>query len=297
MTIFGSEKCSTSTLSHSTNIWRFIVTRLAPPSSKEQLVEKLPTQLSFLLEAPLYKQYKLNPDDEHWLSMLDLMYGPYDVYCIFCKDRSIFYRGSAVQLQLTPGMTTRFSLTLECKRTSNHAYYFLIALANSTIQKIGQYPSVADISIPQLVRYRALLGNERYTEFTKAVGLAAHGVGIGSYVYLRRVLESLLEDAHKEARNATGWDEDAYARSRVVEKIEQLRGYLPAFLVKNRAVYGILSKGIHELSEDECKRYFVPLKSAIELILNEHLIAMEHRKNLEEAEKGLAAIHKELAEG
>jgi hypothetical protein len=274
------------------------VTRLAPPPGKEQPVEKLPTPLNFLLETPLYKEYMVGPGNENWLSMLGVITGPLDAYCIYCKDRSLFSRDyETLQQTLSLGQYKTFSINLHCARSSSHIYHFEVRLANSAIQKIGQYPSVADISIPQLVRYRALLGNERYAEFTKAVGLAAHGVGIGSFVYLRRVLESLLEDAHEEARSSAGWDEDAYARSRVVEKIGLLRNYLPAFLVKNRAVYGILSKGIHELSEDECKRYFAPLKSAIELILNEHLIAMEHRKNLEEAEKGLAAIHKELTEG
>lgn len=46
---------------------------------------------------------------------------------------------------------------------------------------------------------------------------------------------------------------------------------LPDFLVKNRDLYGILSKGIHELSEDECLSYFDPVKAALELILDQAL--------------------------
>ena len=37
------------------------------------------------------------------------------------------------------------------------------------------------------------------------------------------------------------------------EKIVMLRTELPQFLVDNREWYGLVSKGIHELTEEECK--------------------------------------------
>ena len=37
-------------------------------------------------------------------------------------------------------------------------------------------------------------------EFTKAIGLAANGVGIGSFVYLRRIFENLVFQAFDEAK-------------------------------------------------------------------------------------------------
>ena len=38
-------------------------------------------------------------------------------------------------------------------------------------------------------------------------------------------------------------------------------------LVKNTTIYGILSKGIHELSEEECRKYFPVVKQCIYQIL------------------------------
>jgi hypothetical protein len=53
---------------------------------------------------------------------------------------------------------------------------------------------------------RQLIRNPRprtdaYREFGKAVGLGAHGVGIGAVVYLRRIIESLIEEAHQTAKS------------------------------------------------------------------------------------------------
>ena len=46
-------------------------------------------------------------------------------------------------------------------------------------------------------KYRKILGKEKYGEFGRAVGLYTHGIGIGSYVYLRRIFENLIEEAHQ----------------------------------------------------------------------------------------------------
>lgn len=264
-------------------------------TDEAQVGEIFPSPLEFLIQAPLYKSYALTPLDNSWVNGIEFIEGSLDVYCVYCNDRSLFTRQSDGSY-IPRGIGDHyFGVTLICVRNSSHSYMFRVRVEQLTIQKFGQYPSVADISIPQLVKYRSILGNERYREFTKAVGLAAHGVGIGSFVYLRRILESLIEEAHENAKLSTGWSEDAYSAGRVVEKIQFLKGHLPEFMIKHRSVYSILSKGIHELSEDECKRHFIPLKSAIELILNEHLIHMVHKRNVEEAERGLAEIHRELS--
>jgi hypothetical protein len=55
------------------------------------------------------------------------------------------------------------------------------------------------------------------------------------------------------------------------EKIVLLRSHLPAFLLKNKSIYSILSNGIHELTESECLSYFEPLRVGIALILDERM--------------------------
>lgn len=66
------------------------------------------------------------------------------------------------------------------------------------------------------------------------------------------------------------------------EKITCLSEFLPEFLVEHKHLYGILSKGVHELSEEECLGSFDIVKTGIELILDE---VIEKKKKLEKIKK------------
>ena len=176
---------------------------------------------------------------------------------------------------------------LRCKRYGT-LFHFLIRLdekdGDKAVSKVGQYPSVADIHIGQVHKYDAVLKKEKMREFTKAIGLAANGVGIGSFVYLRRVFEFLVFEAVERAQKDDGdFNKELFDKSKMNEKIKMLAGYLPEFLVENYKIYGILSKGVHELSEDECKEYFTVLRESIEMIVDE---------KLERLKKEINACHK-----
>lgn len=63
-----------------------------------------------------------------------------------------------------------------------------------------------------------------------------------------------------------------------------------SYIVKNHSIYSILSKGIHELSEEECLKYFIPIKNGIELILDENLEKQEKVRKIKETENRIAEI-------
>ena len=158
----------------------------------------------------------------------------------------------------------------------------------SIIMKVGQYPSVADIHIGQVKQYDKVLEKPILKEFTKAIGLAANGVGIGSFVYLRRIFENLIYEVLEEAKDVI--DIEVFKVQRMDEKIDTLKNYLPPFIVENKQVYGILSKGIHELEEEECLAYFDCMRQSIELILDERLVQLEKKKKEAEVKKALSSI-------
>lgn len=162
-----------------------------------------------------------------------------------------------------------------------------LLVKNKTIQKIGQYPSYGDLNIPKVKKYVSILSEKNLGELTRAIGLASHDIGIGSYIYLRRVFESLIEEAHQNAIKEKGWKERKYTSARMSEKIKMLKKYLPQFLIKNPNMYSLLSKGVHELTEEECLKHFDTLKISIELILDEKLERAEKEKKIMEAEKAL----------
>ena len=66
---------------------------------------------------------------------------------------------------------------------------------------------------------------------------------------------------------ANGIQINMFEQARLAEKIKMLESHLSDILVKNTTIYGILSKGIHELSEEECRKYFPVVKECIYQIL------------------------------
>ena len=160
----------------------------------------------------------------------------------------------------------------------------------SILMKVGQHPSVADVHIGKVRQYYKVLEKSYVREFTKAIGLAANGVGVGAFVYLRRIFERLIIDAANIAKDEGNLDVEQFERSRMDEKIKTLRSYLPPFIVDHQSVYGILSKGIHELSEEECLDYFDIMRNSIELILDQRIEMQEKQRKQKEIEKQLSSI-------
>jgi hypothetical protein len=258
------------------------------------------TPHEFYFEAPLYEQIAFSTDQNAEATKLIYGNGPIDAYCPECNTHSIF-TGDHGGVSHTDSWLKEsvFHRRFRCSRNKWHEVLFVVKVSGEqrTVQKIGQYPSLADLSMHDVKKYSGVLEKAPFRELTKAIGLAAHGVGVGSFVYLRRIFENLVEDAHQEAKSAkawaeTGvhWDEDAYQRARMGERIQQLRDHLPAFLVDNREMYSILSKGVHELSEQECLAAFPVIKIGIEIILDAKLEADARRKKLAQAAKAIKAI-------
>jgi len=136
--------------------------------------------------------------------------------------------------------------------------------------------------------YRQVLDPADAAELHKAIGLAAQGIGVGSFVYLRRVFERLI--ANRKFRDVESWsDIDLVGRS-TEETIELLRGHLPSFLVKNRKVYSILSKGIHDLEEEERLKAFEFMKHSIFFILDENKRKGEELEVRLKVEKAIASF-------
>ncbi|MED4779354.1 hypothetical protein [Brevibacillus choshinensis] len=235
-----------------------------------------------------------------------------DVHCIHCQKESTFrsvfksYGGfspfkPSSRMDLNPQSSFKVLLKENkniikeflCSRNKEHKLTFHLLLESDKIIKIGQYPTIADLNVSSIKKYKKILSHD-YVEFSKAIGLFSHGIGVGSFVYLRRIFENLIEDAKNKASEVDGWDQSLYEKSRMHEKITLLKDVLPEFLVRNSALYGILSKGIHELSEDECLRYFPVVQTGIELILDEKLERMEKENKTKRISEEILKIKAQL---
>jgi len=236
----------------------------------------------FHLEMPLYLDFDLSIKTvadkiyDH-LSSREVI----DAYCIWCGRESVFHAYNYLSDNTSiPSWVNRhdglIQIEYQCTRDRSHSYHSYYFKMENFIAKVGQFPSVADFQIPQAEKYRKVLGEGPYKELTRGIGLSANGVGIGSFVYLRRIFENLIEEAHTKALSEVKeFSEADYVKVKMDEKIKLLKNYLPEFLVENRSLYSILSKGIHALKEEECLEYFESVRIGIEQILDEKIEKIE----------------------
>ena len=163
------------------------------------------------------------------------------------------------------------------------------------IQKVGQYPSLADMQMFDVEQYRSVLDRESYRDLTRAIGLNANGIGAGAFLYLRRIIERLVEEAHLEAMKEDSWDqqkEERYVKDHFVDKLKTIENnghvIIPEVLreVKPK-IYGVLSKGVHESTDDECSELFPYMQFIIEQILDERIRKKELNSKLAKLSKKL----------
>jgi len=273
----------------------------------------IPEKEKILLEIPLYEEIKFVNEDLDSIFDLLLFDGTVDSYCPTCDEISIFkgvqdqtnYRrmlagpiGSVKRMRgefvISKFLGKIHQVNFICTRNKDHLMQFSFLVQDGSIIKVGQYPSIAETSQPKLKKYRNVLSNEKYKELNRGVGLITHGVGIGAYVYLRRIFEHLIEEAHLKRQALEDWDENSYQNSRMDKKIELLKTELPKFLVLNKELYSILSLGIHELSEDNCLEYFPTVRLAVELILDEKFEEKIREDKIKLASKSISKLHGDL---
>lgn len=273
-----------------------------------------PSVRALCLDQTLYAPIQLNPNrDEKY--MMSLQYGPqqFDAHCVHCGQTSTFrtlndrkaadivhaeaianFNGAARErlkrLTLEGG---QFALHIGCSRRPEHhySYFFNYDEEQAILQKIGQMPSVEDVAGVGIERYRRILGND-FGELRRATGLFAHGIGIGAFVYLRRIFENLVESA-RVAADPNDERKGTFFAMSMADRIKELSPYLPPAVVKYKEAYGILSKGLHELTETDCKKYFPIVRAAIIAMLEQRYEAEEKAKAAAELDRAMAAIASE----
>lgn len=231
----------------------------------------------FAFSTPLYSQIPLPEDLILKANLRGFRSFKIDGHCPKCGKSTTFSGGKrvlnlnveTVELERLRSFSDYEYLEMTCARDNQHKLRYWFLLTRNTVEKVGQHPSLADIANDEAATYRSVLDKNDASELHKAIGLAAHGVGIGSFVYLRRIFERLISDRFKSFKEVEGWDEAAFFQLKMDEKVKFLQGHIPNFLYENRRLYGILSKGIHELSDEVCLKAFEPLKISIKFILEE----------------------------
>lgn len=248
----------------------------------------------FLFETPLYAKYLIKPDEENSFKILwgqDIV----DGYCPQCKQNSTYVRAErGVSFESLSNGNHRY--IYKCTRNKGHLLHIYIDLLRITqssgiIQKIGQNPSVADLNKNMARSFRHVTSDTDMQELVRAIGLSAHGIGIGSYVYLRRIFERIILEAYFQKTDRM--PEGEFMSMRMGDRINYLSGDLPAFLVENKKIYGILSAGLHELDENQCLEHYEILFESIIYILEERKESAEKAQRLKSIARKIQSVQLE----
>jgi len=191
-------------------------------------------------------------------------------------------------------------MNFECTSKDKHEFYVIFQLTDDNyIMKTGQYPSILDFD-NSLKEYTKVLKDKDVTkELTNAEILKTHNMGVGAFLYLRRIFEKLIFEQFRQAQLENNIDAQVFNEAATKDKVKILyeKGYVPTYLAEiNPFIYDILSKGVHQLSEKECNLHYDTLREAILLILEEK-VEMVQKKKLKEATKHeLNKIHTKLSQ-
>ena len=264
----------------------------------DTLFEKpLPSIEEMCLRMPLYTTVTIT--DRDMLSQMKTGTVQFDAYCVMCEKDSTFRTrrssGGGAGLPRDPDWMLKprdFDIEVFCQRSATHRCLFSFHYSGKHLIKYGQLPSLEDIAGADIRKYQRLLPEGYFSELKRATGLASHGIGIGAFVYLRRIFERLIADHRANLK-----DDDVpenFDGLRMDEKIQALKSELPPALVENRAAYGILSKGIHELDEETCKKHFGVVRQAIITILEQDYQRRRQEEETKRLREEIARISGEL---
>ncbi|MBL6445678.1 hypothetical protein JMN32_05120 [Fulvivirga sp. 29W222] len=276
----------------------------------------------FYFQDSLYSKTEISDDDLESLFRTVYFSGKIDSYCPYCKKETVFQGEPIRAKKKNPDLNSYnseifsfedftneydfdflrnkdFRLSFKCLREEySHRIYFYVRVEPDSIFKIGQNPSLAELTDSFVTRkYKKLLSNDKISEFNKAIGLHAHGVGIGSFVYLRRIFEGLIFETFDKVQENLGISKEKFRSARMSDKITFLKDYLPEYLIENKEIYGILSKGIHELDENFCKEVFPVIQDGLEFILEEKLIQLEKENRKKSNSQLIQKIKQDLNNG
>ncbi|MEC7399773.1 MAG: hypothetical protein VYD00_07135, partial [Pseudomonadota bacterium] len=146
----------------------------------------------FLLNSGLYDQLRGGESPPDTLKKIEnANLGTFDCFCVRCKketpficrDADIENRGGGLQegntLYSPPSV---FALRSVCQRCLM-VYFYILRRDGEVITKIGQLPSIADISFAELQGIDAGLEEDDRKELGRALGLYAHGAALGGFAY------------------------------------------------------------------------------------------------------------------
>jgi len=167
-----------------------------PESTAAVVPPRLESLQKLIFELPLYVSYDVGHSDKLIASLFwNREKLRIDGWCLTCsQERTHQIEGSTAQansVNFLRKLSQRHWLQASCTKCGD-IIWLTYNIAQGLVTKIGQNPSLAEIANSEVKQFRKLLPDDWGSEFHKAIVLAAHGYGVASFVYLRRIFEKLI---------------------------------------------------------------------------------------------------------
>lgn len=255
-------------------------------------------ELADFILKPIGFEYKFE-DDETREKFLSAGFQTATLFCPSCGGERLFtaihYTDalnvakiySNVDHKITSDNSiNRFKFACVCGKS--WVEILLETMSNSRLVKIGQYPDLADFDRSINGDIMKVASKEERSYRLSAAKAYYAGLYIAAFNYLRRVFESLIAQAEAKS-NIDQAKQKMRDRIEELVKAKTLNSLLlePGFNV----LYGLLSKGIHELSEAECQAQYLFLQEAIDTILEDKLQEKLQQQRKEKISRNLSALH------
>jgi len=251
----------------------------------------------WFVKLPLYSPVDIGSNSSSAVKAILTSTLSVDFYCPCCKKESTFQGILSPDTQnsvasemmaiksfgIASGFwsQTIFSKQLACPR-AGHKATFYFQVEEGKLVKVGQYPSIADIHYGERLEFSAALGEARTREIDKAMELAAQGKGMGALVYLKKLVDSLTQDAN--TGDAVLWAQDDSYHQRFAKLSAQAKSAIPEFLLQHPELYAVLDSDLQALSEEECLKEVEGLKTTVFFLADQKVAQVRLAKRLEEAE-------------
>lgn len=197
------------------------------------------------------------------------------------KDKLLNYNKWYIEYQFT------------CTNNPTHKYLMILSIEQKLdtfiIKKVGQDPSMLDVHGYNFDKYKKQLERlDAYEDYKKADLSKTDQFYVGAYAYLRRIFEKMLNRYLKKYNIKT---EDDHVET----KIKTVKEYFdPRIKDMLKNLYGILSKSIHELDENQSKNYYDYLKAVIDIQLEYEFTEAEKEKQTKELNSVLNKIASDI---
>ena len=214
-------------------------------------------------------------------------YGGYDLFYKYLPGKEIYLNDFEIKkayLKL---------VTITCNYDANHYYVIYYKLSHTEnefiITKIGQNISPYEIGLPKVKKFEKQLKKFDAVDDYKKVHIhRAYGDNIAALLYLRRFFEKMTN------KLLDGADLSDNRFETKIKKLREDKKLNPQVDNLAKPVYELLSKGIHELNNDECNELFQSLNLFIEMQLIYIKTEKEKEQTLIELKNDISQKHSKL---